>query len=278
MPGASYVFAPNADLANKANFCRHVFVELDGSITEVVRLNVLNDRHREEIIGFHFAQQYAKLHYDPLIENPQFYVVGRDCPWDFEYVLHDGTTFFVEICRIAEPNLLKVMKAENDLNSLLNKGELKGYEIQKINKQFPEVLPHEFVRMVQTKADRQRTYRIPKEVEKPKMFNRPDMIPEVNLTDLIHTAISKKIGKRHKDKDNTILILDNLTTHGSSEQFFEAIDALRDFLSNVPFPSIWLYTGYFSDDNGSNCEYSLAPIKLTDNEFDAFRSPMVVAR
>ena len=71
-------FAPLSDLSGKRNYSRHVFIERDGSVSEVVRLNVLNDRHREDIIGFHFAQQYEKIHFGTQEEQPQFYIVGQE--------------------------------------------------------------------------------------------------------------------------------------------------------------------------------------------------------
>jgi len=151
-------FAPNADLEDKNNYSRHLFIERDGEVTEVVRLNVWSDRHREDIIGFHFAQQHAKIHYGEQIEQPQFYVVGRDSPWDFEYVMHDGTTFFLEVCRVADKNLLKAIKIENDVSSLLLRSELKGFEIEKIEKHFPGTLPKAVSAQVKTKADRHKTY------------------------------------------------------------------------------------------------------------------------
>lgn len=91
----------------------------------------MDDRHREDIIGFHFAQQYAKIYYTGQPEQPQFYIVGRDNPWDIEYVMHDGTNFFLEICRVADRDFLKAMKIENDVTSLLLKSKLAGFEIKK---------------------------------------------------------------------------------------------------------------------------------------------------
>ncbi len=270
LSGSKHRFSPKADLAKKQNYCMHVFWEPDGSPTNVVRLNVLDDRRREDIIGFHFSQQYAKLHYEGQKEQPQFNVVGRDCPWDFEYVLHDETNFFVEICRVADKDLLKAMKAENDVTALLQKTTLKGFEILKIEKHFPGTMPKELVDSVQTKADKRKNFMVDEQIETPKMFIRPPMTPRGNLIDMIKTAIEKKVAKRHNDKDRTILLLDNLTTHEADpEHFFEARDALQKFLNEVPFPSIWLYTGYYSDDN---CEYSFVPIKLSPREVDSLRN------
>ena len=208
-----------------------MLVERDGTVAEVVRLNVLDDRKREEIIGFHFSQQYAKLHYGDSDEQPQFYVVGRDRPWDFEYVLHDGTHFFVEICRVADKELLKAIKAENDVMALLTKNELRGYEVLKVERLFPGTLPNEIVRLfpgtlpneivrlVQTKADKQKIFEIGQQDNSPKLFLRPPMMPTVNVVSKIQTAISKKVAKSHKGKENTILVLDNLTTHADPTNF-----------------------------------------------------------
>ena len=91
-------------------------------------------------------------------------------------------------------------------------------------------------------------------------------MPKLNLVNEIQTAISKKVAKRHKGKESTIILLDNLTTHADPKHFFDAVKDLQDYLDEVPFPSIWLYTGYYSDDNGYNCEYSLVPIKLSERE------------
>jgi len=259
-------FFPEKNLESKRNFCRHVFIEQDGKITEIVRLNVLNDRHREDVIGYHFSLQYGEMHYGEQSEPPQFYVVGRDCPWDFEYVLHDTTTFFLEITRVADKALLKAMKAENEVNTLLNKGELKGYEILKIEKKFPGTLPNEIVRKIQTKADKKASFPIDPEHHSKRVFIRPTMFPRINLESAIRTAIQKKIDKPHVGKERTILLLDNLTTHSDPDDFFDAVEALSDFLDSIPFLSIWLYTGYYSDDDGLNCEFSLFPIKPSKSE------------
>lgn len=266
LQGEDRRFAPLSDLSEKRNYSRHVFIERDGSVSEVVRLNVLNDRHREDIIGFHFAQQYAKIHFGKQSEQPQFYIVGRDNPWDIEYVMHDGTTFFLEICRVADKDLLKAIKIENDVATLLQKSELKGFEIEKIEKHFPGTLPHDLVEKVQTKADKQRRFAWENISQSPDLFLRPPMNPHLDLKKEIETALKKKLAKKHAGKDRTIIVLDNLTTHSAPEDFFDAVDDLSDFLDQLPFKSVWLYTGYYSDDDGYSCEYSLVPIKLSNEE------------
>lgn len=268
LQGRNGRFAPNADPEGKSNYGRHLFIDKDGSVSEVIRLNVLDDRHREDIIGFHFSRQYAELHYRESEEPPQFYVVGRDCPWDFEYVMHDSTTFFLEICRIADKKFIKAIKAENDLATILRKEEVTGYDILKIEKNFPGVFRREAIERIKTRTDKQSRYKIDLNDKEPELFVRPPFEPMQDVTEEIRSAISKKVAKKHKGKDRTILLLDNLTTHADPENFFDAVDSLRDFLEDVPFPSIWLYTGYYSDDDGFNCEYSLVPLKLSEREME----------
>lgn len=259
-----HTFSPKKNLLDKNNYYRHVFIERDGSTTEVIRLNVLDDRHREDIIAYHFCVQYAKLHYSHLEERPEFYVVGRDNPWDFEYLMHDGRRFFLEICRIADPALLKAIKAENDVLPLLQKSSLAGYEVLKIEKHFPGTYP-QIAAQIKNKKDKQKIFNVTGEAGS-RMFIRPVMNPYINLKDAIKEAIDKKTKKAHPGKESTILVLDNLTTHSSPIDFYNAIDELKDFISEVPFNSIWIYTGYYSDDDGQNYEFSLNSIKTTAEE------------
>ena len=56
----------------------------------------------------------------------------------------------------------------------------------------------------------------------------------------------------------------SLTTHASPDDFFDTLEAIKAEIDMTPFPSIWLYTGYYSDDDGSNCEFSIVPLKADD--------------
>jgi len=264
LQGTGHKFEPREDLQDKHNYTRHVFIEFDGSIHEVVRLNVLDDRAREDIVGFHFCQQYAQIYYGDNDEQPQFYVVGRDKPWDLTYVLHDGSTFNLEICRIADRALLKAIRAENDCTLLLRKKVLKGFEVNKIEKLFPGTLPKEISAAAQKASGKKQTYEIETEKEDPKVFLRPMMYPRIDLKAALVSAIQKKASKKHCGKEDTILVLDNLTTHASPDDFFDALEVIEKKIDLAPFPSIWLYTGYYSDDDGSNCEFSIIPLKADD--------------
>ncbi len=257
----NYSFKPQKDLAGKQNFSRNLFVDSDGGISEVVRLNVLDDRHREEIVAYHFCQQYGKLFHPNEQEQPQFYIVERDNPWDFTYVLHDGSGFNLEICRVADKALLKALKIENDCSILLRKAVLKGFEISKVEKHFPGTFSNELLREALAKSARNRKFKNPTSAhEGPRIFMRPPMQPNLDVGEAIIAEIRKKAAKKHSDKDETILLLDNLTTHNSPDDFFDAVETYSEELRATPFRSIWLYTGYYSDNQGYDCEFSILPL------------------
>lgn len=265
-------FRPDQDTLEKNNFSRHVFIELDGTVTEAIRLNVLDDRIREDIVAYHFCQQFAKLRYFESPEQPQFYIVGRDCPWDFEYVMHDGHTFYLEICRVADEKLLRAIRAENDCTTLMQKDKLKGFEILKVERLFPGTFEPGLLRSISTKDAKQKLFQNEPSIDTPRLFLRPTMWPDLNLAAALETAIRKKMKKRHSRKAETTIVLDNLTTHSAPSDFHDAADQIYDFLQEAPFEAIWIYTGFYSDLDGGNCEYTLIPIKLSECDWVAARA------
>ncbi|GLO73943.1 hypothetical protein MACH18_10230 [Phaeobacter italicus] len=270
--GKGHKFSPRADLQKKRNFTAHTFFSPDGSIRQAIRLNVLDDREREEIIAFHFAQQYAKINYPETPTPPHFYITKRDDPWDFEYVMHDGTTFNLEICRVADTALLRAIKLENDCRKLLHKGWLKGFEISKIEKAFPGTLPFNLTESANQRENKKKLFYIAAEFRDPRIFLRPPLNPHIDLKRAIYTAIAKKNAKRHKGKEDTILVLDNLTTLDEPDDFFAAAEEIYEFILASPFQSIWLYTGYYSDSNGYDCEFSIIPLKASDEAMNLLLS------
>jgi hypothetical protein len=182
--------------------------------------------------------------------------------------MHDGTTFSLEISRVADRDLLKAIKIENDVGILIRKKTLRGYEILKIAKHFPALVPDELIKRVQTREDRSREFESQLTIDGEYITLRPPMNPRIDLKREIKSALSKKATKRHVGKHDTIVILDNLTTHSEPKDFFQVFEELEQFIEGLPFKSIWLYTGYYSADDGYECEYSIIPIKLTTPEWE----------
>ncbi|MFW6283609.1 MAG: hypothetical protein ACOC1P_06185, partial [Minisyncoccales bacterium] len=88
---------------------------------------------------------------------------------------------------------------------------------------------------------------------------------EDSLYDLINKAIKNKSEKKHKEKSKTVLIIDNRTTRFDLEEFKKVSESFYGKLDNVPFPEIYVYTGYYSDLNGNNFEANFLFLK-TSNE------------
>jgi len=86
--------------------------------------------------------------------------------------------------------------------------------------------------------------------------------PDARLADKIVAAIDAKAAKKHDNKEKTVLILDYQTKVPTREGLLEAMAELPNYFAASPFPEIWLYHGYFSDDGGNYAEFSFAPLKL----------------
>lgn len=205
--------------------------------------------------------QYAEVCYGADQGQPEFYVVGRDDPWDFRYVMHDGSRFNVEVCRVASESFLRFLKAESDCSLLLMRDNLYGHEIKKIEKHFPGTFPAGLAEAASKSAAKRVQFQSDGLYSPSRAFVRPPFDPRLDVKAAVREAIQKKLIKKNSEKDETHLILDNLTTHAAAAEFFEAYGDNSEVLDAMPFLSIWLYTGYYSDD-GENCEFALTPIKL----------------
>jgi hypothetical protein len=102
--------------------------------------------------------------------------------------------------------------------------------------------------------------------------------PEETLAQQMRSAIEKKASKPHAGKENTVLIIDNRTSAFDVRDYRSAADKLKLILTKVPFPEIWFYTGYCSDDDGNNAEFSFAPLKVTPSQADVLRAIEVDSR
>ena len=51
----------------------------------------------------------------------------------------------------------------------------------------------------------------------------------------------------------------------------EKICEIATYISSLPFKEVWLYTGYYSDNDGSNSEYTLIPLKIPEDKIEILR-------
>lgn len=89
---------------------------------------------------------------------------------------------------------------------------------------------------------------------------------EQSLAHQIQSAVESKLSKKHEGKSATILVIDNRTSVYGLADYRHAVDELVSFLAEIPFPEVWFYTGYYSDDDGSRAEFSFAPLKVTPEQ------------
>lgn len=98
------------------------------------------------------------------------------------------------------------------------------------------------------------------------------LLPDESLTQLIQSAIERKLKKAHPGKDATILLIDDRTSIFDLSDYRCAAEELEPMLTTVPFPEVWFYTGYRSDDDGKNAEFSFAPLKVTSSQAEVIRA------
>lgn len=89
-------------------------------------------------------------------------------------------------------------------------------------------------------------------------------IIERGFGDLLMEAITKKINKKHPNKNEVILIIDNRTIHYELEDILTSLSNYSSQLSDLPFKEVVIYTGYYSDITGIDAVYSFIIIKTTD--------------
>jgi len=263
-------FFPVESLEDKQNFKRLLKIHQDGSVEERVFLDVPEPSHREFLICMHYMKHKVRMFHE---EEIGVSLEGRDDPWDFRLSLSSGEKFNVEITAIADSSHhFEMTKREERLSSWAGVDTIPLYELQKLNQFFPDQkitrLIEQYLAAGKTPTD---------DVMNPLL--RPDQRilignmrqPETPLIDNIQQVISKKVAKKHNDKHQTVLIVDNRTSAFDTADYQAAVSELESYVDGLPFPEIWFYTGYCSDDNGNNAEFSFAPLKLSKKQWSVMQ-------
>lgn len=231
-------FYPPEQLSGKSNYCLNFRIEKDGSTTKRVFLEVVDDKTREEIISNHFLRLLAK---DILKEDIGVDLISRDSPWDFQFRINKEEVFNVEIVSIAdnEWEFKKYTQRERAKKWSCDKVSDQSY-IDKMKSWFPYMPEDKLLNW-----DFSETILV---------SNIDD--PDINLEYKLKDAIDSKNSKIHSDKENTVLIIDNRTWF-TKDDFILAANSLEQYFDESVFRDIWLYTGYYSNDDGSNysCDF-----------------------
>ncbi|MGV1905044.1 hypothetical protein [Agrobacterium cavarae] len=259
--GGNFAFFPTSNLEGKNNYKQYYFITRDGQMQKRVFLDVLDDRQREFIICIHYLMWTGKLF---LKEGDGIDILGRDCPWDFSLSINKTEHFFLEITAIADNSEQHIVN-KREQRAALNRShkDIKLRELKKLNAMFPlhetseEILRHQEAGI----TDDQKVSN-PWFGDEMRLFLSSIPSPDKSLLEIIQSAIMGKIDKKHEGKQETVLVLDNRTSLFDANDVIAAAKGLETFFVACPFREIWFYTGYFSDHDGQNSEYSNIAFKL----------------
>lgn len=261
-------FYPSGPIDDRNNTKKFIRIERDGSATARVFLDLFGMDIRERIIFVHYLRHRIKHFYDVDVGVK---ILSRDDPWDFGIELSTAERFNVEITSIADSKEhFKINKREERLTYYSGFEQLPFHEVEKLNQLFGDAkvdaLLHELRRSITTKQDKVLN---PFHTETGRMLVSSMLNPVEPLSDHIRHAIESKVEKSHHGKANTVLILDNRSSAFDAPDYRQAVDELAGYWSKCPFPEVWFYTGYCSDIDGNNAEFSFAPLKATDDQWRA---------
>lgn len=251
---------PVQGLDNKNNYQEFILVDRNGNTKKRIILFVTNIETREQIICNHFLSRQVQL----FIEKPTgIRFVSRDNPWDFEIELSNDERLILEITSIAdEIDLFRTFKYQERISNISNYDKIQFHELVKLNDIFPKPDIQQVIDDLLNKGTKKNEL-----VSNPHYRNQfifqSSISEELNRFDeTIKEAIEKKLNKRHPNKETVTLIIDNRTVTFELEDILSYLESLDDYFENLPFKEVWLYTGYYSDLDGNNAEYSLAPLKI----------------
>lgn len=256
-------FYPIHDLSGKKNFQRFILVDKEGNTKERIVLIIPDMELREEIICIHYLSRYVQIF---LKETIGVKYKTRDNPWDFHIELSNQEQHIIEITAIADQvNLFKTFKTQERLIEKSHSITISLRELIKLNKLFPDKEIKNKIDLLRGKVDLDST------VENP--YHEKHFLFESNLEEefetfgtLIKEAIDKKVNKKHPNKEEVTLVIDNRTVSYNLDIVINQPESMYEYFESLPFKEIWIYTGYYSDFNGDNAEYSLVPLKISDEK------------
>lgn len=260
---------PLQNLKGKNNYQKFILVEKNGSTKTRIILFIPNIELREQIICSHFLSRYVQLFVE---QATGVKFLSRDNPWDFEIELSSSENLIIEITSIAdEIDLFRSFKYQERITEKSNYPQIEFHELIKLNNIFPDPAIEQMISLYQEREIGKNEL-----VENPhygKNFIFQSSINEdlKSLEKLIKEAIDKKVKKNHPRKEDVTLIIDNRSVTFELTDILNYLEDSQDYLSNLPFKEIWLYTGYYSDLDGNNAEYSFAPLKIDHEKMDKLR-------
>ncbi|MGB5033827.1 MAG: hypothetical protein WBO76_17020 [Saprospiraceae bacterium] len=254
-------FFPIHNLTKKMNYKEYLIVKRDGTILRRIFLNVFDPRLREQLIFIHYITRRTKFFADSPIG---FNIISRDDPWDYKIELSTNENLNIEITSISDNHWnFEMLKSEERLGLQSNKNEIPFHELKKLNKLFPDQNVDSLIKDYE-KQNIAKTAMVPNPFyEKSTLTLGRIDYPKNKLSIIIDNVIIEKEKKKHSDKINSVLIIDNRTFTMEIDDFRNAFEELGNRFQESPFKEIWLYTGYYSANDGNEAEYNFIPLKIS---------------
>ena len=250
---------------------KHLFHMLrDGTTIETVHLDIADPREREAVIATHFMNSCL-----PFIEpdDPPVRGVGRDAPWDFSLELASGARRNLEIVAISDSeHQFKLDKREEKIALIGHLPRLPLSQLRKVARDFPNREAEEIMKRAAARAAaKNELVANPWYVEggTPRVFFQ-GIAPQPRSTfwELIARAVGSKENKRHAGKGETFLIIDNRTRQFDVCDFQAGNDQIEKRIRSSAFAGVWLYTGYHSNMDGTEAEYSWSLVSGSEKTSD----------
>jgi len=251
---------PSKELTGKNNFKIDYRIDVDGKTIEQIRLDCDSKEKREEIILYHFLSHLGNN------KNYLFEIEDRDNPWDFFIIKDKKEGFFVEITSFSENESSFIKKKQEEKHDRLKKQDkIRLGDLRKIAQEFGFGEKVELCLKENEKLGNNTLVENPLEKE-PMIFisltNTND--EKMSFLELIQLAIQSKLNKSietHSQKESVFLVLDNRTIKYDKEDYEYAVHELTRSSKDWPFLGVFIYTGFYSDDDGKNSEFFLTKIK-----------------
>lgn len=256
------VFFPENWSDDRHNFRRQIIVERDGSYTERIMLFVPDARHREFLICLHFLRGLGMS----LSQELGMSILARDDPWDFRVELSTGSTLNIEITAIADNERRFVVESrEAELARATAHETISLRLLEKLDHSFPDPSVSSTIEDLGASGTAPSA-----QVANPYYRNGPTLFlqgmasPPSDLVECVAEALAGKAAKRHPDKPETVLIIDNRTMAYDLPDFHDVMPELEALAVQSDFAEVWVYTGYCSNDDGNNAEFTLFALKTTE--------------
>lgn len=258
-------FHPQRNTDGKQNYQEMYSIDNEGNVRRRVSLNIPDPRDREQLILIHYIKNFQRL-----VNHGEVHIsiADRDNPWDFSLLINGTTRVNLEITSISDDKQLFIeMKHEEYLNQIKEMEKIRVRDLIKIKTKIsPDLRCSDLLSNGENLDD---VIDNPFYNFGPSIWMSTKNYSKKEFREIIEPSIKEKENKKHSNKENTILVIDNRTIHYEIEDVKKYLEENYETLNSSLFKEIWLYTGYYSDFEGNDCEFSFMPLKITEESIFA---------